>query len=100
MRTTLTRKGFKKWLERRVLDGHSIGRASTARSCPIANYLNAQSGGWRAARVAPVNYSLGNNMMDHDMPLWATQFVRRIDTIYGNGQINPKYALTVLEDMV
>lgn len=91
-RITLTRKGFRKWLEGKR--GYVwVGQPCCFDSCPIAVYLHDK--GMERPWVGTFKY--GSDVQTKTpMPKWAGRFVERIDHS-GKVNITARQALAVLD---
>jgi len=94
-RITLTRKGFREWLEGKVgntVVGHSCARGE----CPIATYLRhagMEDAGVTAATYGPMFDEYGGS---ETTPVWAVSFIDKIDKGISR-YITARQALAVLD---
>lgn len=104
MTLRLDRRSFRKWLEEHD-PGETVGRAGTAESCPIANYLwtrgvdmplvwygeiewirdDSSSPFWGRRRI-PSNH-------------WVAQYIERLDDPEAQFDVSAHLALEVLDEL-
>ena len=91
-RITLTRKGFREWLEGKP-GKVRVGWADHSRCCPIANYLHDLG-----MEIPEVTGTFGPRWGSRKpLPKWTIQFISKIDRAPAMSQVTARQALAVLD---
>ena len=98
----MDRESFINWLLVRDAKGMSVGVGRDSHECPLACYIRSTDPDIALVTIATRSYTTSdrhNKRRNHELPLWAQNFVRRIDSKpYTNqsGTISADVALKTL----